>query len=157
MVLKTEKKEKFQNFGKYLIHIPSLKKNMLNIKFQSKARNNNIPLQLISSDLTELIQDILKHEKLDMRLYNKLPKDDKSFFDVICEKCELDELLGIKRDRTEEKTIIDRFNIIRGEIASGNNSQILRGELRTLLIKMIKLNLIPRNEANQIIIELISL
>jgi hypothetical protein len=141
-------------FGKYVLHVPSLKEGSLNLKYPSMGTIPNLRTQHISQDLQDLFEDLIERQHMNTRLYNDLSKDDKKLFDTVAHKAQIDEALGVKVDKSEKKEELRRFEILRGEICAGNDApQILR-ELRQYVLRFLHDGTISKAEGNQLLLEL---
>lgn len=129
------KEPKFIDFGKYLIHVPSLRMNKLNLKYRSKGYINKS--KEISDSLRDLIFYVIENGKIEVDLYNKLDDNEKNYFNEVSHKAQIEKGLGIKYDENEKRGKIRRFEILRGEILSGNNNPDIFKELKQLLIEFV--------------------
>lgn len=143
---------RYEQFGKYLIHIPSLHKNILNIKFPSLAANPRIPQKVITKNFAELLQDLVATGQLSPKLYAELSDDDKDYFADIAHQCQIGGKLGIPRK--ENNKDMERFAVIRGEILAGNDAPQLIKELKHLTLKLVSGGKIPKKSAHDLLIEI---
>lgn len=146
--------EKYQHFGRYVIHMPSLKKNKLNLKFPSLGYIPNMPITHVSDEFKDFIYDLLETERITPHIYNKMSKEDKALFDRVAVLSGIDDVLGLKVEDLEKKEAMKRFEILRGELVAGNDNQALVKEFKTYLIKFMNENIIPRREGQNLLLEL---
>ncbi len=81
--------------------------------------------------------------------YNELTENEKHLIRVILNMLEKSHLIKNKDQELNEK-----FQILLGSYNAGNNSQILKNQLRQYIIHAKKLNIIPANTANAMLLEL---
>jgi hypothetical protein len=143
---------RYDQFGCYLIHVPSLSKNRLNIKFPSLASHPKIPQRIVSDELVALITKILETGQMNAPLYAALPQSDKDFFDSLAHMCKIGGKLGITKK--ENNADMQRFQIVRGEILSGNDAPQLIKELKHLTLKLVTEGKIPKRSAHDLLIEI---
>ena len=143
---------RYDQFGCYLIHVPSLSKNRLNIKFPSLASHPKIPQRIVSDELVALITKILETGQMNAPLYAALPQSDKDFFDSLAHMCKIGGKLGIVKK--ENNADMQRFQIVRGEILSGNDAPQLIKELKHLTLKLVTEGKIPKRSAHDLLIEI---
>lgn len=143
---------RYDQFGCYLIHVPSLSKNRLNIKFPSLASHPKIPQRIVSDELVALITKILETGQMNAPLYAALPQQDKDFFDNLAHMCKIGGKLGIAKK--ENNADMQRFQIVRGEILSGNDAPQLIKELKHLTLKLVTEGKIPKRSAHDLLIEI---
>lgn len=149
---KKSRKDLYANFGNYLIHLPSLNNGYLNIKYKTYKAIKNMPKQLITNDVKELIKEILKTSKFSVKKYENLDYGDKILIDEIIQFCKLEgndaiNFLNYKSTKSNERDKdLKRFNLLVGEISSGNNNPVIIQELKLLLFKMYKENNISNDD-----------
>lgn len=151
--------EKFITFGNYLINKPLLfNQNRLAVKYPSQAQVKDIPSQIISQELTDLLKYIIKHKKVDYKLYSSLSKKETQIFHTLINKAKLDQYLGFEGyTNDEEDKQMKRFELLRGEVLAGNNNREVLKELRELIMNFMATNKMRKSEGNQILYELNSI
>lgn len=153
--ISTDADERYKEFGKYLIHIPSLKKGILNLKFPSYASIPTIKQTTLSTDLLDLIVDLLESQEINKRLYTRMSKEDQDFFYTIAQKAGIDQTLGlgIRVNETQKKEM-ERFNLLRGQIIAGNNNPTLLKELKQYIVKFMRDGTMNRHQGNDLLFEI---
>jgi hypothetical protein len=145
--------ERFQMLGRYMIHVPSLHDNGVNLKFPSQASVSSLPPFEVSDDLRDTLIDLLHHERLDPSRYSALSKDDKDTLDDLAVRCRVAKGLGIKGSaRTQED--IKKFELLRGQLAAGNDAKELILELRDHVMKLTRQGLINRDQAVNVLYQI---
>jgi hypothetical protein len=143
-------------FGKYKLHMPSLKNNILSLKYKSRGVISSIPKQIISPEFTEFLIELIREGKINNSLYKTLNQIDKKLFFTICKKSQIDETLGITHnlltDDEEEK--LNNFIKLKGEIMSGNNNPQLLRELRSYVLDFYKDSKLRKDEAFSLLSEI---
>lgn len=153
--IEPQKTERYQQLGRYVIHMPSLKKGVLNVKYPSRATIHGLPQRLISQDLTDFILDLLEVGRMNSKLYEKLSTDDKSLFNKVANMAHINETLGIKNEVGEaERDMLKRFELVRGEVVAGNNNAQLLKELKQLTLHMVGNGLISKQVGYGLLFEL---
>lgn len=130
------KEPKFIDFGKYVLHLPSLRMNKLNLKYRSKGYINKS--REISDTLRELLYYVIENGKIDLDLYNKLDEKEKNYFNEISHKAQVEKGLGIKYNDEDKRKRIQRFELLRGEVLAGNNNAEIFKEIKELLIDFVE-------------------
>jgi len=144
-----EKEPTYQEFGKFVIHIPQLRKNILNVKYASGSRPQYLPIVNVDDDTKELLITTLETGRMSENHFNKLPQPAKDFLIKAIKGAGLQNQLFKGKDKlyaTEEKEDRDRFNILKGEFDAGNDNPNLIKELRGLVIKFIDTRIIPKKQ-----------
>lgn len=158
---KIEEIPKWMLFGKFAIHYPELKRNILNIKYKSLSQIPDLNKKIkISDDLKDLIDEILKNGSMSKVGYKNLTEKDKKIFDIISTKAGLYDKFGIKPIITQSKDIdldkeMKRFELVKGEWMAGNNNDEVKQELILLISKFINLKMISEEDGKDILKDLL--
>ena len=154
--LQVEERPTYAHFGRFIIHVPHLvDKSVFNVKYPSRGSIPAIKPLTISEDYRDFILDILDNGKMNERLLNKLPDSEIRHFEKVVTGAGLLETLKLKKGRTDEdKKDLDRYNLLRGEVDAGNNSEKVIKELRALVVKFINDGRVHKNEGYNLLIEL---
>lgn len=146
---------KLVEFGRYNLHVPFLKKNLLTIRHKSGANVSCIPRINISNTFKNLILELINTKKVNQRLYSSLDNSEKVLFHDVVNKCNIDETLNLIQDESViENKDYDRFLLLQGEIASGNNSIEILREFRSLTLKFMKDGSISRLKGLELLSEI---
>ena len=154
--IEVQSKPTYAQFGKYAIHLPQLhNKNTLNIKYKSLGAIPTLKPITISDDFKDFIMETLDKKSVNERALMKLPPHEISYFERAVAGAGLLETFKMKRSNTDdEKKDLDRFNILRGELIAGNNSDKLVKELRSLIVKFLNTGRIHKAEGMNLLQEL---
>jgi len=146
----------YAEFGKYAIHLPQLhNKNTLNIKYKSLGAIPTLKPITISDDFKDFIMETLEKKSVNERALMKLPAHEISYFERAVAGAGLLETFKMKRSNTEEeRNDLNRFNLLRGELIAGNNSEKLVKELRSLIVKFLNTGRIHKAEGMNLLQEL---
>lgn len=151
-------KPRYAELGKLIIHVPSLNKGILNIKYRSKSNVTGLPQQTISSDMQDFLLDTLEHGAVNQSLFKKLSREDQKLFVKIGGTAQIDDGLGYRSILDEdEKKEMDRFNLVKGIFLAGNNSKEVVQEIQGFLRKFLHENKISRSEGLELLQEIASL
>lgn len=128
-----------------------VKNNILRIKYKSTRNTHHEFRQMrISQELSDIIQDIL-HEKFNVKLLKILKPREKV---VLNKFLQITKIKNINVDEDELKEFNKNFDILVGEIESGNDNPELKTKLREYINLAIKLKRLPRNEAYDLLMNL---
>jgi len=143
-------------FGKYAIHIPFLKKGLLTIRHKCSSNVACIPRTNISKEFAAFLLDLVDNKKVNQRLYNVLNKTEKVLFHDLVKKCNMDETLGLglNNDIEDLDSEYNRFLVLQGEIASGNNSVEVLREFRAMILKYMKTGELSRLQGLDLLSEI---
>ncbi|NBP02410.1 MAG: hypothetical protein EBU90_20295, partial [Proteobacteria bacterium] len=147
--------KKYSEFGKYVIHLPSLKKNIINLKYPSLASIPQIKQQLVNKDLRDFIEDALENGDINKVLYEKLKTEDKKLFNKLCKMAGIDDSLKLDRGYdSEDDEEVKRFELVKGELIAGNDAPEIIHEMKSLLLKFMSEGKIPKNQAHDLLVHI---
>jgi hypothetical protein len=125
---------------------------VLNLKYKSFSQTK-FPKRQISDDLRDIIIDAIETKKINNKLFNALSEADKKYLlDVVTEaklssvfpnifpKVVSGEGVAVNSDPFE------RFEILKGSLIAGNNNPEIKKEMRILVHKFMKDNLISSKD-----------
>jgi hypothetical protein len=140
-------KPRYAKFGRYIIHLPSLNRGILNLKYESFSNIHNIPQQSISTNMTDFIQDMLESGSVNKSLFNRLDKSDQRLFTRIAGYADINDGQGYRNTYDqEEREEMDRFNLVKGIFLAGNNSPEVIKELQGFIRKFLNDGKISKGE-----------
>lgn len=133
--------------NKFYIDMDCLDKNIIKLKY---VKNRNIvptcPIQYnITNDVKTIIYDIVKNEKFNNELYNKLTQSNKEIIISFCDSCHID--CNISNDNKNE--LENQINILYGEYKAGHSNS--KNQLLHLLKKAMYQNKLSQKTAMAII------
>jgi heterodisulfide reductase subunit C len=146
----------YKTFGKYVIHIGHLiDKNVANFKYPSLGSIPAIKPLTVSDDYKDFIMDTLENGKPNERIFSKLPEQEQKHFERVVLGAGLLDAFKLRRNKSDgENKDADRFNILRGEVMAGNNSDKVIKELRGLIIRFMNEGRIQQKEGTGMLVEL---
>lgn len=147
----------YEKFGRYMLYMPALRKNILNLKFPSFINIPTLPKKEISDDLKEFIMDLLENKKMNKRLYDRLSSDDRAYFNKIASKSQIDETLDISDEvGRQERDELKRFELVKGIVMAGSNAPEVLQELKDFLLKFSQEGKIHPHKVNEILYDLMA-
>jgi len=108
-----------------------------------------VKAQHISNDVKEVITDLI-NSKFDNRLFEKLAEGDRRLVKRVIKAFSLDVDL---KDNTEEE-YKRQFDVILGQFQAGNNSPLIKNQLKKYVIESLESGFITRRQSWQILFEL---
>jgi len=151
-------KPRFIPLGKYIINKKRLDDNVVSVKTRMGGQLANFKSTRVSSKLGNVIRTILGNGIPSFNDIDDLDKDEKEYLYKLAKSSDILDRLNIPApNRKEQEKEINEFEIMRGEIMSGNDNIQLIKKFKIALLKLIKKGLIPKSQSNEILLELISL
>jgi hypothetical protein len=142
------------DFGKYRISIQKLKQNILSVSTQKKS---HVLTHLINDGVKTILLDYKDHGKFNISAYNELEKNWKTLLDHLLKQSGMDDTLGIRIKEEQLPQLIDRYELLRGQILAGNDNTEVRKELRNVVLQLVKLNKLPLKQSYELLLELMLL
>jgi len=134
---------------KYFIDTNKLNNNVLEVRYNKNRHLTGIKTQIIGSGVKNIISNIINDNEMDEKEYHELTDSERHLIRTILNMLEKSHLIKNKDEEFNEK-----FQILLGSYNAGNNSEILKNQLRQYIIHAMKLNIIPRNTGHQMLLEL---
>jgi hypothetical protein len=149
---------RFIPFGRYIINKKRLDDNIVSLKTRAGGYLSNFKSQKVSNKLGKVFRVILgggipRYEDID-----ELTDEEKEYLHKVAKASDIIDRINIPTpNKKEEEQEINQFEIMKGEIMSGNDNADLIKKFKILLIKLSKKNLIPAREGKDILFELTSM
>ena len=134
---------------KYFIDTHKLNNNVLEIRYNKNRHLTNVKSQVIGNGVKQIIHNILNNDSLNEKDYHVLTEHEKHLIRTILNMLEKSHLLS-----NADEQFNDKFQILLGEWNAGNNSEMLRNQLKQYIIHAMKLNMIGRQAGQQMLIEM---
>jgi len=152
-----ERLKPYTQFGRYCINKVRLDGEGI-MSFRRPSGNNvdKLKTEKLSKPLAKVLSKLVGKGLPSYEDIATLSEDEREKLHRICKECQVDnpsvpKMMG--KGEAEEQ----RFNILRGEIVAGNDSPVIIKELKSLLLKFMHEDRIPRRQANEILHELLTL
>ena len=136
--------------------MPKLSDGVLRVLYASNGINiAGIKSTHISEDFKDLIMAIMDTEKFNPRLFERLPNSEKPLFKKLIDVAKLKHKLGANNLVDEnEKQNMQRWELVRGELESGNDNISLKKEAKKLISYFMKSGRLSKSEAYDLLIQL---
>lgn len=148
----------FIGFGVNEINQKQLEKGIFKIRRNTRSNYADMPSKHISSNLQNIIKTIIgggmpKYEEL-----GKLDNDEKEYLNKIVSRSDMSSKLSVPApSKDQQEKDIHSFEVMKGEIMSGNDSVELVKKFKLLVRKLSKQGLLPKSDVDEIIDTLLEL
>lgn len=149
--------DRFIPFGKYLINKKQLDKNIVAIKRKGGSIVNMLPSQRVSNNVANILRKMISGGNLSYDEINELTDDEKRYLNKVSRLSELDKIMIPTPDKTHEEKLINEFEILKGQILAGNDNPELVKKFKTLILKLSKMELLPKAQVNNLLMDLLNL
>ena len=146
---------RFVPFGRFVINKNQLDKDIIAIKRPAGSVVQELPSRRVSRALGGVVRKMVGGQVPTFDELSKLDKDDQEYLHHLATKSHLIDKLNIptpKKDDDERD--INQFEIMRGQILAGNDSEDLVKKFKQLILRMADRGLIPRRQVKELLIML---
>jgi len=149
---------KFIPIGRYLINKNKLNNNIIAIKRPKGSIITKLPSQRVTKHMGNIIRKIIGGSIPTYDDYNELNDDEKIFLKKIANETQITDKLSIPTPKkSEDDKEINQFEILKGQILSGNDNPDLVKQFKTIILKLSKKDLIPKSQVRDLLIDLTTL
>jgi hypothetical protein len=149
--------DKYVPLGRYFINKNKLNKNIISIRRES-GHSARLPVRLVSDSLSSVVKTIIGGGMPTYDALEKLTDEEKIYLHKLSKESNIIDRLSIPTPNKKElDKNINEFEIMKGEILSGNDNIEYIKKFKLLIIKLINQDILPRNEGKEILIDLASL
>jgi hypothetical protein len=148
----------FVGFGVNEINQKNLDKNILTIRRNTRTSFVDMPSKHISEKMKKIVKTIVGGGVPSFNDLSSLDEDEKDYLHKIISRSNLESRLSVpapSKDQREKE--IHQFEVMKGEIMSGNDSKELVKKFKLLIIKLSHQGMLPKTEVNAILEELVML
>lgn len=139
-------------FGKYIINVKQLKEqSVLNFRYATYSNIQWLKRQKIDKFFQTFWIDLINTKQINYDLLRECSDKDIELFEKILLKCCLHKDLDYHPVQSYHSQCIERFNILRGEIMSGNTNEDLIRQLNDVIDKLIIYGKLKQEEKGEII------
>jgi hypothetical protein len=149
---------KWTTFGKNKIDTHKLDNNILAMRTSTGNAVAKYPTQSISKHVSSVIQSMLQNQTPSFEMLSNLSPDDKSFVKKLTKHSGVFGTVGsgLPNNPRDDEDVTE-FNIMRGEILSGNDSEILIKNFKKKILQLMSRDLLPKSQGKELLIELATL
>ena len=144
--------------GRYIINKHRLDDDVVAIKRPAGSCIKEFPSTRVSGGLGKIIRHIVGGGIPDFDELEALDDNEKAYLHKLSKETHILDRLSIPAPKkSESDKEIDKFNIMRGEIMSGNDNKELIRKFKLMTMKLMNLNLLPKSQARDILFDLTSM
>jgi hypothetical protein len=146
---------KWSSFGKYKIDTHKLDTGILVLRTSTGSPVGKYPTQRLSSTVTPILKEMMDGRQPTFDMLSKLSAEDKSFVKRLTKCADIFQQVGsgLPSNPSDDEDVKE-FEIQRGEILAGNNSNVLLRNFKLQIIKLMNRDLLPRSQGKELLMEL---
>ena len=153
-----EKSPRYIPFGRYLINRNRLQDGVVSIKRPSGGAITEFPSQRVSSSLAEILKKIVGRGIPAFEDLETLGEEEKAYLHKLATQSQIIDRLSIPTPKKGEvDKDLNRFEILKGQITSGNDNKDLIKEFKLLIMKLSSMKIIPKTQARDILFDITSM
>jgi hypothetical protein len=148
--------KKWVKFGKNVINIQRLNDDIVAVKREKGSGITGIKSLRVSKKLGNVFRKIIGNGMPSFEELQNLDGDEKDYLYKVVKASDLLEKLNIPTpSKDEEEKDIHQFELMKGQILAGNNSNELIKKFKILLMKLMYQGKIPKSQAKDILLDLV--
>jgi hypothetical protein len=152
----TELKKGYKEFFKIQVNMNKLyNKNILSASYLTKSAFPYIKPIVLSASLVSVLIDLFDTHEINYSLLKTVSNEERNFFTIFMDKSGATPNLKYRPIDVTETILTDRFTLLQSAIVAGNDSDEVVSELIDLIRKLVKINKISREDAKELISEII--
>lgn len=148
-----EKPKPYQSFGKFYVNKHKLNDGILMIKGEG-SRETGFKTRKITNNLKDIFTSLIEDKTPDFSKVSKLTDEDKENLYEAVKISKFDKISIEAPSKTKDEQLSNEFDVLKGSILSGNNSDKAIKRFKFLLVRLMNSKRIPRGQANEILFEL---
>jgi len=149
---------RFVPFGKYAIHNHKLADDIIMLRRPAGSAISSLPTERVSKRLGHIVRKIVGNGHPTYDELSELNGDEKDYLHNLVKSANIADRISVPSpNRDEEEKDINQFEIMKGEIMSGNDNVDLIKRFKVLIIKLTNKGLIPKGQSKDILMDLVSM
>ena len=153
-----EPDRRFIKFGRYLINTKKLNDGILAIKCLSGNGIAEFPSQRVSNNLRKVVKTMIGGGNPSFSDLEALSEPERIYLHKLASKADIVDKFNIPTpSKTKYEQDIHDFEVMKGEIMSGNDSKELVKKFKLHILKLSKMGALPKSEVQDILETLVEL
>jgi hypothetical protein len=140
-------------FGKFMINLRLLNEGELLTKYIKSFAPTLIKRQPVSKLFETLLTNVFDTQEVNYELAQDLSEAEKELFKTLIHKAGLTSILEFDPKKVEPNTkqLVEKFNVLKGEILAGNDNVIIKTQLKQVSRKLYEKDVISEEQLQEII------
>ena len=155
MIANGERKSNYVPFGKFIINRNKLNDGIIMIKRPNGAFMGELQSRRVGSKLRNIFEKIVGGSVPSYNDYNKLDADEIEYLHFVAKKSNLLDKLDVPTPKKDDdEKMMNRFEVLRGQLMAGNDNKQMISEFKKLILDMADKKLLPRRQVSDILIDI---
>jgi hypothetical protein len=140
------------------INTKKLNDDIISIKRKSGANIKEFPSLKVSNKVSKILKDIIGGKIIEESDINSLSPTEQIYLNKLSKYSDIQDRLNIPSpSKDQEEKEYNQFEIMKGEILSGNDSKELVKKFKGLILKFSREGKLPKGQVTEILSELVEL
>lgn len=145
-------------FGRFVINKRRLGEGIISIRTPGGACLNDIKSERVSPNILSVVRTMLGGGSPTFEDIERLNDDERNYIHRLASRAELTDRLSIPApDKKKDEQDINKFEIMKGQIMAGNDSNKLHKDFKLLVMKLMEKKLLPKRQATDILFKMATL
>lgn len=146
---------KFVPLGRYVIHKEKLKDNIVCLKTPSGQALPDFKMIRVNERIGGALRTVISGGRLTYEQIGNLDENERNYLSTLANKSGLGERLDVPApDKKKDDQDINQFEIMRGQIMAGNDSEVLIKDFKKMIVRLREKDLLPKRQASDMLLEL---
>jgi hypothetical protein len=146
------------SFGKYAINTKKLNDDIISIRHKTGGNILGHPSRKVSPNLAKVFRKIIGNGLPDFEDLSNLSSDERQYLYDVSKKSDIVGKLNIPAPSKDQQDKDNHnFEVMKGEILSGNDSVEMVKKFKVLILKMSKSGTLPKSQVNELLTDLAEL
>jgi hypothetical protein len=158
MTMGLDPEPRYVKFGKYVINSKKLNDGVFSLRHKTGANIVGHPNLKISNNMKRVLKHIIGGGLPNFEDMSNLNEDERKYLYNVSRKADIIDKLNIpapSRDQQDKDT--HNFEVMKGEIMSGNDNKDLVKKFKILILKMSKTGELPKSQVSELLTDLAEL
>jgi len=145
-------------FGNYLIDLDDLNNSHLSLYTAKGNKQRKVPRQVIGGNVSNVLKSLVVGQRPKPKDILSLNEDERDYLNGVGMAAKIEDLQELPtKKKTETQKDMHEFEILKGQIAAGNDNKELVQDFKRKLIKMIHAKKVSKSEGHDLLLELASM
>jgi len=142
-------------FGSYLIDMEDLKNNQLSLYTAKGNKQKRVPQAVIGGNVSNVIKSLVVGQRPRPRDILSLSEDERDYLSGVGVAAKIEDLQDMPtKKKTDLQKEMHEFEVLRGQIAAGNDNKELIQDFKKKLLKMIHGKKVSKAQGHDLLLEL---
>ncbi len=145
-------------FGNYLIDLEDLKNSHLSLYTAKGNKQRKVPRQVVGGNVSNVLKSLVIGQRPRPKDILSLNEDEREYLNGVGMAAKIEDLQDMPtKKKTETQKDMHEFEVLKGQIAAGNDNKELVQDFKRKLLKMIHAKKVSKTEGHDLLLELASM